>query len=101
MEFAEKLFDALKNSRGVEELGGTLKISADIEVEIYINSGTNLTPIPKVLEVRSERGMWIIRDHKGDTSYFAAERIAGLKVNDSEKRKKEGERGGAGFKQGM
>jgi hypothetical protein len=96
MELADKLFDALKNSRGVEELGGTLKISTDIEVEIYLNAGSSLTPIPKVVEVRAERGMWVIRDQKGDTLYFSYERIAGLKVNDSEKRKKEGERG-AGF----
>ena len=100
MELAERLFDALKNSRGVEELGGTLKMSADIEVEIYLNSGMSLTPIPKVVEVRSERGMWIIRDHKGDTLYFSSERITGVKVNDSEKRKKEGERG-AGFTRGL
>jgi hypothetical protein len=97
MELADKLFDALKNSRGVEELAGTLKIPNDIEVEIYLNAGTSLTPVPRVAEIRSDRGMWIIRDHKGDTMYFSSERIAGLKVSDSEKRKKEGERG-AGFR---
>lgn len=96
MEISERLYQALKAIRGVEEMAGGLKLPAEVDVEIYLNAGAELAPIVKVTEVKVDAGVWVIRNAKSDLLYFAADRVVGMKVNDSGKRRGDAERA-AGF----
>jgi hypothetical protein len=96
MDISERLYQALKAIRGVEEMSGGLRLPQDVEVEVYINAGAELAPVVKVTEVKVDAGVWMIRNAKSDVIYFSSERVVGMKINDSGKRRGEGERA-AGF----
>lgn len=100
MEIWERLYKVIKDTRGVEEQGGWLRIPQDVELELYVNTGSELAPITRVSEVKTEHDLWIIKNTKSETFYFPSDRIVGLKINDSGKRRGDAERG-AGFTRGL
>lgn len=99
MELADRFYQVLRGVRGAEELNSALKIPAEAGVEVFIDSGRDLIPVARVVEVKVDGTLWHIRNEKGETLFFAASRISGLRVSES------GKRGGsdrsAGFTSGL
>ncbi len=100
MKLSDRLYQILRGSRDVEERDGALHVPQDVEVEVYLNAGAELAPIAKVTEVRLIDGLWAIRNAKSEVLYFEADRVVGLRVNDSGKRRGEIDRS-AGFTRGL
>jgi hypothetical protein len=100
MELANRFYQVLRGVRGAEEANNTVKLPADAAVEVCIESGRELIPVAKVVEVHVDGALWVIKNAKNETLYFSAERIAGLRVNESSSKKTDSDRS-AGFTRGL